>query len=395
MGYRNRIILLVLFFLAVLALAAPAQPGARAQQTNRVGLVVRHGNGNTITRCVAFGEPEISGYDVLNRSGLDVVASLDAGMGYAICAIDGEGCSAGNCFCECQGGGTCVYWAYYHLQGGSWQYSGLGASSYKVRDGDVEGWAWGEGSMGGGAEPPVITFEEICASPATDTPVPPTDTPVLPTNTPVPPTATPAPAAPEVWFRVDQNPIQAGSCTTLRWDTSNAQEVYLDDERVDATGSRQVCPGASQEYRLQVVGAEEELTEKLTLGVTSTPPSPTPTQPVEGLSGSPAPTDTPSAATAEPTSPPAEPGSSPSPGLTPTAQPSVAATSSASPTPLQIALAPPSSTPARAAESTTDVVEPASENRGPSAPMLGLIAFNFILIGLFGWLIVKLIQRRK
>jgi hypothetical protein len=395
MKHRNHFIRLALIALLVLAAVGTSLPGTHAQQANRVGLVVRHGNGSTITRCVEFSESEITGYEVLTRSGLDVVTGSYAGMGMSVCALDGEGCSASNCFCECQGSGTCVYWAYYHLEGDSWQYSGLGATTHKVHDGDVEGWAWGEGSiMGGGAEPPVMSFDEICAPPATDTPLPPTHTPVPPTNTPLPPTATPAPAAPEIWFRVDQNPIQVGGCTTLRWDTSNAKKVYLDEERVDSTGSRQVCPTASQDYRLRVVGEEEELTETLTLGVTGTPPSPTPTQPAQGLSESVAPTSTSSAPTSQPTSPPSESGSSPSSELSPTAQPPVASASPASPTPLQIAIAPPSSTPARAAESLSDVVQPGGGEEKSSASTLGFIAFNFILIGLFGWLVAKLLRRK-
>jgi hypothetical protein len=82
-------------------------------------------------------------------------------LGYGVCAIGGEGCPAGqDCFCECRGS-PCAYWVYSHLgPDGSWAISGVGASGWEVRDGDVDGWVWGDGS----AAPPVVAFEEICPS---------------------------------------------------------------------------------------------------------------------------------------------------------------------------------------------------------------------------------------
>jgi len=78
----------------------------QAQQSNRVALVVHFGD-STLTRCVAFDEPEISGYDVLARSGLSFVASFDSGPGAAICAIENTGCPAESCLL-CQ---APLYWS--------------------------------------------------------------------------------------------------------------------------------------------------------------------------------------------------------------------------------------------------------------------------------------------
>jgi uncharacterized repeat protein (TIGR01451 family) len=128
-----------------------------AQSQNQAGLVVRFGDGSTITRCVTFSEPEISGLEVLYRSGLTVVAA-----GSAVCDIEGEsGCPASNCFCQCPGGGSaCLYWTYWHLVDGAWVYASGGAGSYAVHDGGVEGWAWGSDGS-----PPVLSFDEICLPP--------------------------------------------------------------------------------------------------------------------------------------------------------------------------------------------------------------------------------------
>lgn len=165
--------LLIAILSVLLALGVGAQ--VRAQSPNQVGLVVQFGDGAILTRCVAFNEPEISGYDVLMRSGLNVVANT-TGLGVTVCKIQEQGCPAENCFCACQGA-TCTYWSYWHLDGDSWRYAYQGAISHVVRHGDVEGWRWGNE-----ASPPDVSFEQICA-PATNTP-PPTFTFVPPTLTP-------------------------------------------------------------------------------------------------------------------------------------------------------------------------------------------------------------------
>jgi len=156
MKYRIVTICLALILLLAPAVVETGPRGAHAQQANRVGLVVEHGDGSVTTRCIEFSEQEISGYDVLTRSGLNVVAAFESGMGAAVCAVGGEGCPAESCL-------TCDvpnYWAYWHLDGGAWVYSPIGVSSYTVHDGDVEGWRWG-----GGDPPDVIQFDQICAPP--------------------------------------------------------------------------------------------------------------------------------------------------------------------------------------------------------------------------------------
>jgi hypothetical protein len=136
--------------IALLTFAAQAgSPITRAQQSNRVGLVVGLGDGTFVTRCVAFSESEISGYEAMMRSDLDVTAS-----GGAVCRIEGIGCPADDCFCALPD-----YWSYWHLIDGVWQYSGSGAQGSTVRDGDVEGWNWGA------EPPPPVLFRQICSLP--------------------------------------------------------------------------------------------------------------------------------------------------------------------------------------------------------------------------------------
>jgi hypothetical protein len=164
---------------------------ASAQGPNEVAVVVQYGDGSVSTQCVSFDTPTITGLDALQRTGLDVVYEGGA-LGARVCKIGPLGCDLpGNCFCQCTGT-ECLYWSYWHLADGTWQYAIVGAASYQVAPGSVEGWSWGIGTPNRAPQPPLITFAEVCA-PATATP-PPSATPT-PSATPRPtetPTPTPA-----------------------------------------------------------------------------------------------------------------------------------------------------------------------------------------------------------
>lgn len=198
-------IVVILGGLALVSGLIPPRPPARAAQAlpPRAGLVVRFGDGSTRTACVELGpDGAASGEEVLRDSGLSTIRKFEPGQGTLVCKIEQEGCPQENCLCECPMeslGKSCRYWAYYHLGAAGWEYSNVGVSGYTVRDGAVEGWSWGQGDASSGVTPPVISFGEICAPPATATPSP-TPSP-SPTNTPSPsataePTATAAPAPP-------------------------------------------------------------------------------------------------------------------------------------------------------------------------------------------------------
>ncbi|MGC9359830.1 MAG: hypothetical protein ACP5G7_05550 [Anaerolineae bacterium] len=176
------------FLLLAVAVAGAVQLGApspvRAQPPNRVALVVYFGD-RTVTRCVNFEERQITGYDVLERSGLEITASYGP-MGAAICAIEGVGCSAERCLlCEAP-----KYWSYWRVVDGAWTYLQRGSSLVEVTDGEVQGWAWGEGNP-----PPIVAFDDVCepltvadAPPPVETPMPASTTESVATR--VPPTAT-------------------------------------------------------------------------------------------------------------------------------------------------------------------------------------------------------------
>jgi hypothetical protein len=310
---------------------------SQADGPNQVGLVVMHGDGSVVTRCIEFSEDEISGYDVLDRSGLDLNIDPSGGIGLTVCRLDNEGCTfpPPPCFCQCAGGGaSCIYWSYWHLVGDDWQYSGAGASIYQVSDGDVEGWVWGLGTAGEASPPPVIPFEEICTLP-TSTPTAtasPTREPTsTPTNTPEP-TNTPKPPI-IAHFSADRTTINAGESVTLSWDLSGAKAAYLRhegaEEGVVAPGSKTVSPATTTVYTLIARNDGGETTAEVTITViplTDTPlaTDATPATDIPAATEAPPPSTTPS-----PTSlPSTEPGGTPTPE-----QPSVLPTDTPLPPP--------------------------------------------------------------
>ena len=183
---------IVIFGLALSAvLVAPV--GAQEADRHRAGLVVVHGDGGVATACVTFSEDSITGDELLQRSGLGVRLGAYGGLGYGVCAIDGEGCiEEQDCFCQCRSS-PCAYWVYSHRQpDGSWAVSGVGASAWQVRNGAVDGWVWGDGS----SAPPTISFEEICPLEEEVTAATPVPSPVPLASPDITPVPLPFPEAP-------------------------------------------------------------------------------------------------------------------------------------------------------------------------------------------------------
>lgn len=153
--------------LALGALLASCQAGS-TDNTHRAALIVVHPDGVTRTACVSFAETEISGYELLNRSGIPLVIDAGNAMGVMVCAIDDEGCDfpAQDCLCQCDTPGSCTYWAYFARgEDGSWVYSPAGPSLRLVGDGDMDAWVWLSGTgTSGPATPPVpdTAYAEIC-----------------------------------------------------------------------------------------------------------------------------------------------------------------------------------------------------------------------------------------
>jgi hypothetical protein len=147
-------IALIIASLAILMIPCPVAAQAQAQDgtataenpnLNHAGLVIRHGDGRLTYAFVAFAEDEVSGIELLRRTGIEQVTIPFGGLGEGVCAIEGEGCPASECrrrVCQASGADA-PYWRYFGLgEHGEWQPFALGASSTEVRDGDVHGWSW-------------------------------------------------------------------------------------------------------------------------------------------------------------------------------------------------------------------------------------------------------------
>jgi cell division septation protein DedD len=189
-----------------------------AGEPNQAGLVVQFGDGLVETRCIALEEAEISGADLLARSGLDVVIDASSGMGITVCRIQEVGCAHPSepCFCQCMGGGECAYWNYFYLEPGEteWTYSALGAVLRKVAPGSVEAWVWGDGRT-----PPAddLLFDAVCTAPS------PTPTQTAQPAAPLPATAT----ATELHTAVpDATVTSAPTVTPVSFEATEAEPVW-------------------------------------------------------------------------------------------------------------------------------------------------------------------------
>jgi hypothetical protein len=198
-------------WIAVL-LAAPGLAGpARADGPNQAALVVQFSQDRVESRCIPFEGADITGGELLARSGLDVLIDASWGMGITVCRVEDVGCDypAEHCFCQCMGGGPCAYWNYFYRDSGGeeWVYSPLGAALHKARPGSVEAWVWGDGHT-----PPAgdLTFEAICVAPTAvaSAPSPQPERQAPASATPNTVKATPQPAATR-----DSTPVPTASST--------------------------------------------------------------------------------------------------------------------------------------------------------------------------------------
>jgi len=155
--------------------AGPAAPlCAHAALSQRVGLVVEHGDGQVTRRCVGFDTPSATALVVLQASGLEVgISSYGGGLGAAVCQIDHEPATyPPGCFTS-----SGSYWVLFVSRGGGpWLDSDLGASSITLAGGDDLGFRYDSQT---GADPP-----------------PPSPAGTCPAVAPPSRTAAPSPAAP-------------------------------------------------------------------------------------------------------------------------------------------------------------------------------------------------------
>lgn len=146
--------------MCIFALSSVQVARVAASDINVAGLVVDYGDGRMSYAWVPFEEEEITGIELLKRSGLDVVTITFGGMGEGICQIDITGCPVDDCrkrMCQTSDPES-PFWRYLRqADSGEWSFVALGASDTTVRDGDIDAWSWS------GVEPelPPLTMDEL------------------------------------------------------------------------------------------------------------------------------------------------------------------------------------------------------------------------------------------
>lgn len=142
---RSRWRHLAIVVMCLLALGGTRAPAASAAEMNVAGLVVDYGDGRLAYAWVPFEEEEISGLELLERSGLDTVTVGFGGLGDAVCQIEITGCPISDCrqrMCQTSDPES-PFWQYARqTEPGTWTLMALGAGATRVRDGDIDSWNW-------------------------------------------------------------------------------------------------------------------------------------------------------------------------------------------------------------------------------------------------------------
>jgi hypothetical protein len=126
-------------------------PGAglcvAAAQAGHVSLVVEHGDGRTVSRCVSFSGRSVTGEQILQASGLEYATQSYGSLGDAVCEVDHEPAAYTSCLPS-----SGNYWVLFvSRSGGAWQEAAKGISQTTFSSGDAAGLRYDPET---GADPP-------------------------------------------------------------------------------------------------------------------------------------------------------------------------------------------------------------------------------------------------
>jgi hypothetical protein len=101
-----------------------------------VALVVQHGDGSTVSKCISFSAASLTGEQVLQQSGVEYRTVDFGGLSAAVCQVDGEPAT----FPQTCWTSSSPFWELFVARkGGGWTWSSLGISALTFHDGDAEG----------------------------------------------------------------------------------------------------------------------------------------------------------------------------------------------------------------------------------------------------------------
>jgi hypothetical protein len=135
--------LLVLLLAAACGGSAPA-PGLGAagcvnpRAAHRAWVVVQHGSGQVVQRCVGFDADRIDADRLMRQSGIEYRTETYAGVGRAVCQLDDEP----DRYTECVPADRPAWVGLLAARGGRWQQARTGYASIQLGDGDALGWQY-------------------------------------------------------------------------------------------------------------------------------------------------------------------------------------------------------------------------------------------------------------
>jgi hypothetical protein len=118
--------------------ASPASTCVNSSATHRAYVVVQHGSGTTLQKCVGFSGDTIDGKSLMDKSGIDYQTQTTS-YGPAVCAIDSEPKTFDKCF-----NSNGPNWSLFIETNGSWTVAQTGFADPKVilHDKDALGWRY-------------------------------------------------------------------------------------------------------------------------------------------------------------------------------------------------------------------------------------------------------------
>ncbi|HEY6468856.1 MAG TPA: hypothetical protein VI434_03735 [Candidatus Dormibacteraeota bacterium] len=157
---------------SAVAHVGPAKPlCAQAADTNHVGIVVEHGNGDVVTQCVGFDTPTITALAVLQAaasqdSSFEYATETYPGLGEAVCQIGNEPQQYTQCLPS-----SGSYWVFFTATSGrAWTGAAHGISTATVSNGDDVGFRYD--ALTGGDPAPASPANVCPATPPSPTPTP-------------------------------------------------------------------------------------------------------------------------------------------------------------------------------------------------------------------------------
>lgn len=151
---------IAILLVCILVLANVWPASVLAADFNAAGLVVDYGDGRISYAWVPFEEDELSGIDLLQRSGLDLVTVGFGGMGEGVCQIDDTGCPVGECrkrLCQTSDPGSPFWRLSQQTAPGEWTFANAGASASRVHSGEIQAWSW----TGSDVTLPAISMDDL------------------------------------------------------------------------------------------------------------------------------------------------------------------------------------------------------------------------------------------